>query len=107
LINPNNQTVESYQPETAYRIFNRAMFHKDIATGDIAISESANYSTTGPSSSFQIKNAMPDNPPNICYTYMATTTCTTAQLARLQNGTAVVEDFVVVGYEDGSGVVLY
>ncbi|KUJ23315.1 alpha/beta-hydrolase [Mollisia scopiformis] len=89
--------VAYYQPETAYRVFTRAMFHTDIATGGISIADHNNYSTTGPSSGFHIKNTMPDNPPNICYTYMATTTCTTDQLAKLQNGTAVVEDWIVVG----------
>jgi hypothetical protein len=32
-----NSSVPYYQPETAYKIFQRAMFHTDIATGEIAI----------------------------------------------------------------------
>lgn len=83
------------------------MFHKDIATGEVLVTNNSNYSTTGPSSSFKIKNTMPDNPPNICYTYIATTTCTPDQLTRLRNGTAIVEDWVVVGYVIGNGTVLY
>ncbi|KAF8864587.1 hypothetical protein BDZ45DRAFT_684976 [Acephala macrosclerotiorum] len=82
--------VSSNQSETTYRIFTRAMLHKDIATSGISITESDHYSTIGPSSSFQIKNTIPIDPPKICYMYMPTMTCKTDQLARLQNETAVV-----------------
>ncbi|CZR51737.1 uncharacterized protein PAC_01614 [Phialocephala subalpina] len=99
--------VSSSQPETAYRIFTRAMFHKDIVTDNISLPNNSAYSTTGSSSSFQNKNTMPDDPPKICYTYMPTTTCTTDQLARLQNGTAIVEDWVVMGYLEDEGMVYY
>lgn len=43
----------------------------------------------------------------ICYTLMALTTCTTADLARLAAGTAIVKDYLVVGYVDGNATVWY
>lgn len=89
-----------YQPETAYRIFDRAMSHVDIASGKLPTS--GNYSTSGPSSTFQDKNKMPEDPPKVCYTLMTLTSCTAQDLQRLANGTAVVKDYIVVGYKEGN-----
>jgi hypothetical protein len=89
--------VPYYQPETAYRIFQRAMFNTDVATGRIPTDAAANYTTTGPSSSFGIKNAVPSLPLPLCYTWDVMETCTDAQKLLLQNGSAVVQDFIVVG----------
>ncbi|KAJ7347264.1 Alpha/Beta hydrolase protein [Mycena albidolilacea] len=89
--------VPYYQPETAYRIFQRAMFNTDVATGRIATGAAANYTTTGPSSSFDIKNAVPPPPLPLCYTWDVFETCTDAQKLLLDNGSAVVRDFIVVG----------
>ncbi|TVY94449.1 Carboxypeptidase S1-like protein A [Lachnellula willkommii] len=97
--------VPYYQPETAYRIFDRAMSHVDIATGQRSIT--ADYSTSGPSSSFQYKNQMPEDPKKVCYTLMALTTCTTADFQRLAAGTAIVRDFVLVGYVEGNATIWY
>ncbi|KAL7893039.1 Alpha/Beta hydrolase protein [Trichoderma sp. SZMC 28014] len=88
--------VPYYQPETAYRIFSRAMTGADIATGQILTE--ANYSTAGPSSSFCIKNTVPQPPKPLCYTWDVLETCTTSQAALLANGTAIVRDFIMVGY---------
>lgn len=93
--------VPWYQPETAYRIFMRAMFDTDIATGTTAIS--SNYSTVGLASSFGIKDVLPVPHPIICYTYDSVSTCTDEQLEWLAAGTAIVEDFVLVGNTNGTG----
>jgi hypothetical protein len=81
------------------------MAHVDIATGKGSITP--NYSTSGPSSSFQYKNKMPEDPKKVCYTLMALTTCTAADFQRLAAGTAIVKDFVVVGYVEGDATVWY
>jgi hypothetical protein len=47
------------------------------------------------------------DPKKVCYTYSAYNTCTEEQMERLGNGTAIVRDWVVVGYEEGSGSVYY
>jgi hypothetical protein len=87
--------VPYYQPETAYQIFMRSMFNKDVSTGLRAIS--SEYSTSGPASSFAIKNQVLDSPPPLCYTRAALGSCTSEQIGWLAAGTAIVKDFVVVG----------
>jgi len=89
--------VAAYQPETVFRIFQRAMFRRDIATGNVDVGEAgANYSSAGPRSSFGIKHAVPSNPPPVCLVMDAGITCTPDQMEALRNGSAVVEDYVVV-----------
>ncbi|RFU78906.1 carboxypeptidase s1 a [Trichoderma arundinaceum] len=88
--------VPYYQPETAYRIFSRAMAGADIATGQFLAG--ANYSTVGPRSSFSIKNTVPQPPEPLCYTWDIMETCTPSQTALLTNGSAIVRDFIMVGY---------
>jgi carboxypeptidase D len=100
-----NNAVPYYQPETAYRIFDRAMAHVDIASGNFPAT--GGYTTSGPASSFQYKNTMPEDPPKVCYTLMTLTSCTVADLQRLANGMAIVKDFVVVGYTDGNTTIWY
>jgi len=89
-------SVAASQPETVYRVFRRAIFGRDIATGDVAISANTNYSTTGPSSSFGVKNVTPPSPPSVCWLYQAAGSCTEEQQEALRNGTAVVKDYVIV-----------
>ncbi|KAF4991863.1 hypothetical protein FDECE_13890 [Fusarium decemcellulare] len=87
--------IAFYQPETTYRIFQRAMFGKDVATGKIDIDEE--YSTEGPSEVWSVKNKVPEtSPENVCYTYHAFRSCTDEQRQALADGTAVVENFVVM-----------
>jgi Serine carboxypeptidase len=52
--------VSAYQPETVYRIFQRSMFGQDVATGKEKVG--LQYSSKGPSSSFNIKNRLPKSP---------------------------------------------
>ena len=85
-----------YQPELYYKIFMRAMFNKDIATGFIPVFD--HLTTIGPSSTFHVKNKIPERPVPKCYV-LDTRTCTPEQYATVLNGTAVVKDFMVVGTE--------
>jgi hypothetical protein len=88
--------VGAFQPETVSQIFDRVMFDKDVATGDIDTLGDSSYSSTGPDSSFGIKNKLPPSPKNECYLWSAATTCTEEELMALANGTAVVKDFILV-----------
>ena len=90
--------VPSYQPETAYKIFMRAMFNRDIATGTIDLSD--NLTTTGPSSTWHIRNDVLPAPKPICYILMPNS-CTDDQLATLKNNTAIIKNYVVVGHVGG------
>ncbi|KAI9793675.1 MAG: hypothetical protein M1816_007570 [Peltula sp. TS41687] len=88
--------VPSYQPEAAYKIFQRAMFNKDIATGQVDTSVKSDYSTTGPSTTFQNKNKAPATQPDpLCYIWQPST-CTDEQYASVEDGTALIEDFVFI-----------
>ena len=90
--------VPAYQPETAYEIFMRVMFNKDVATGTIESSD--DYSTIGPSSTWHIKNEVFPSPQPVCYILDAGDRCTEDQWALVENGTAVVKEYVVVGREE-------
>jgi len=72
----------------------RAMFNKDIATGLIPVFD--HLTTIGPSSTFPVKNKVPERPEPRCYV-LNPGTCTPEQYATVLNGTAIVKDFIVIG----------
>ncbi|KAL2256780.1 hypothetical protein VTK26DRAFT_1138 [Humicola hyalothermophila] len=104
-----------YQPETTYRIFHRATFNTDIATGRVpvepkpaAVPPGVIYSTEGPASVAHIANELPTHPARSeCYLWDVFETCTPEQALQLRNGTAVVRDYVMVGYVQDDGEVVY
>ncbi|KAL2760470.1 hypothetical protein ACRALDRAFT_1078824 [Sodiomyces alcalophilus JCM 7366] len=90
-----------YQPDAAYAIFQRDLDGVDIATGLTPVAPgSGGYSTSGPSDVRGIKMSPPPNPrPIFCYVAaqpLAAGSCSGEQIAALRNGSAVVEDFIVV-----------
>jgi hypothetical protein len=87
--------VGAFQPETVSRIFDRVMFDKDVATGDVDITRNSSYSSTGPGSSFGIKNVLPPSQKNECYVWDINT-CSPEERSALANGTAIVKDFVLI-----------
>ncbi|CAG8027262.1 unnamed protein product [Penicillium nalgiovense] len=89
--------VPAYQPQTAYEIFYRALFNRDLATGKISTARNASYSTQGPPSTWHIKNKVPESPGPVCYILALESTCTEDQIASVVNGTAVIRDYIVVG----------
>lgn len=93
-------TAYAYQPETVFQLFNRFIFSKDVATGTQTVS--SNYSTSGPSSSFGVKDKLPPPPPFNCNLYNVIGSCTIQQYEALQNGTAKVVDFNIVRPARGS-----
>jgi len=86
-----------FQPETVYRIFQRAMNGLDVATGTVKTYENDSpvYKTIGPGT---VRNAtvLPPLLEMECYTWAANSTCTVEQTAALADGSAVVKDYVVV-----------
>ncbi|KAH6689015.1 carboxypeptidase S1 [Plectosphaerella plurivora] len=87
-----------YKPEASYAIYQRALDGKDIATGSTSVGSS--YATSGLSNIRNIPATPPGpTPPTFCYTKrvpLVPGQCTAAQLTALRDGTAVVENFVVV-----------
>jgi hypothetical protein len=88
-------SVGAFQPETVSNIFDRVMFNKDVATGTVDTTKNSSYSSTGPESSFGIKNMLPPNLESECYLWDVVNTCTDEERQALANGTAVVNNFVL------------
>lgn len=82
-----------YQPETVYRIFDRAMSGRDVGTGKEA---SEGYSSEGPETVFDVRHELPESREIVCYLYDVQLTCAPNQIRALEEGTAIVKDFVVV-----------
>ena len=103
--------VPWYEPETAYRIFSRVMADTDVATGKTGTAGStpcSAYSSAGLDSVHGIMNEMPVHETSECYLMDQLETCTAVQTAMMKNGTAIVKDFVMLGYEAWDGkTVLY
>ena len=96
--------VPAYQPETAYEIFMRALFNKDIATGLESTGEGSNYSSSGPSDTLEFRNEQFEQPLQFCYTLDPGSTCTEEQVGALLNGSATVCRYIV---KDGNSTVLF
>ncbi|CAI4211272.1 unnamed protein product [Parascedosporium putredinis] len=83
-----------YQPETGYRIFDRAMSGKDIASGKT--DADSDYSSEGPMSVRDVTSELPASRPIVCYTFDIGITCAENQIQALVDGSAVIKDYVVV-----------
>ncbi|KAJ5087807.1 hypothetical protein N7456_011423, partial [Penicillium angulare] len=92
--------VPAYQPQTAYELFHRALFNRDLATGKINTARNSSYSTSGPQSTWHIKNEILATPEPVCYILSLESTCSEDQIASVLNNTAVIKDYIVV--DDGS-----
>ena len=88
--------VPFYQPETAYRIFMRALFNRDVSTGELDTVGNGSYGTVGPSSSWGFKNEGPEQPVPLCYVLDPESTCSEEQIAGIANGSVAVRDWIVV-----------
>ena len=88
--------VPAYQPETAYQIFSRAIFGLDIATGTVATANNSDYSTTGLSDTWSVKNQDLGSPSPQCYILALTTTCNDDQILAVQNGTGLIHDYILI-----------
>lgn len=89
-------SAAGYQPETIQRIFDRAMFRRDVATGDVDLRQDGTYSTSGPSNVRGVLSQRPAPISNVCTVYSAPFVCTPEQLQSLADGSAVVQDWIVV-----------
>lgn len=89
--------VGAFQPQTAFEIFQRVMFDRDVATGEINTAAGSSYSTIGPSSSFYaVKQVPPPEPEPVCYLLSLPVSCTEEQQASVVNDTAVFKDYLLV-----------
>jgi hypothetical protein len=84
--------IPSYQPETAYRIFTRALFNLDIATG--TVSTAGNYTSTGRDDPNVQLTATPQDL-TYCYTWNIGD-CYEWQQEAISNGTAEICNYIFV-----------
>ncbi|KAI5861544.1 Alpha/Beta hydrolase protein [Durotheca rogersii] len=103
--------VSAYQGETVLRLYERALARRDAATGEVALADRPDYATAGPADVRAVANEAPPPALSTCWLYAAPISCTPAQLAALRDGSADVENFVVVSPQgtrgrwlDGPGV---
>ncbi|KAM0720596.1 hypothetical protein Q7P37_004732 [Cladosporium fusiforme] len=98
-------SVSWYQPETSMQLFNRAVFNRDISTGKQNLSRRrlTKYSSQGPLDAWSWRNKLPASPEPVCYLFDFGTTCTQDQADALVNGTAEIENFVIVKPAPGGG----
>ncbi|KAI0541759.1 carboxypeptidase S1 [Xylaria digitata] len=82
--------IPSYQPEAAYKMFHRALFNKDIATGTVDTVANPDYATNGTADTWAIKNEDPEDPVHFCYLWDVEATCTEEQIESVLNGSAVI-----------------
>jgi hypothetical protein len=96
--------VGYYQPETAYQIFTRTILGQDVATGLVSVDDTPDYASEGPDTIFDVKNETPAPIPSECYVlgYPLTLSCTDEQIEALLEGTAVIENDVVVNPAGGT-----
>ncbi|KAI4140362.1 MAG: hypothetical protein L6R39_005830, partial [Caloplaca ligustica] len=90
--------IPSYQPATSYAIFNRAIFGQDIATGavDVTGDGNAGYQTEGARDAASVRQTPPVDPyPHECYVLALGATCTDEEVESLENGSAVVENYIL------------
>lgn len=84
--------VASYQPETAYRVFMRAIFGLDIPTGQVS---AHNYTTIEPEDTYNILNKPLDPQPlRYCYSW-SQGSCSDDEKAAMLNGSATVCSYIL------------
>jgi hypothetical protein len=96
--------VPAYQPETAYQIFMRVLFNKDISTGLEGTGEGTNYSSQGPNDTLAFRNEQFEQPLQFCYTLDPGSTCTEAQIESLLDESATVCSWIV---KDNNSTILF
>ncbi|RDA84713.1 hypothetical protein CP532_5232 [Ophiocordyceps camponoti-leonardi (nom. inval.)] len=85
--------VPASQPEASYRIFQRVMRRRDVATGSQHVS--AEYSTGGSIKS-TVTHEAPPSPAVTCHLRALASACAQNQIDAVDNGTAVVKGGIVV-----------
>ncbi|KAK2742341.1 hypothetical protein FQN57_005429 [Myotisia sp. PD_48] len=95
--------VPAYQPEASYQIFQRIMFNKDIATGKIDTTQNDRYSSTGSSTTFQVKNEPPPEPEPTCYILALAETCSKDDRRQVIDGSATIKNYIVLDDDDDNG----
>jgi hypothetical protein len=90
-------SAPAYQPEAAYAMFMRSAKGVDTATGRTPLTP--RYSTTGPKDVRAVKLVPPTfTGKRLCYV-LSPFTCIWEEWLATVNGTTIVKDYIVVGFE--------
>ena len=92
-----------FQPDTVSAIFERSMNRKDVASGEVDVASELSYATRGPTNVRDVKNKLPPLIENVCYMYSPKLSCTEEQLQAIDDGTAEIEDYVIVKPKGSKG----
>lgn len=88
--------VAASQPETAFRIFQRAIFGLDIATGKINVEKtSSNYSSKGTPTASRAKQDIPAQPAPTCYV-LDPITCDNKAWAEVFYSSGVIRQHILI-----------
>ncbi|KAG8408977.1 hypothetical protein J3458_019984 [Metarhizium acridum] len=96
-------TVNTAWPSVGFTVFNRTARRVDVSTGCVDLDQ-VDYSTKGSTSTWHVRNALPveaGNGEGMCYT-LALSFCSHRQLNAYLTGSAVVQDYWIVDYGDGT-----
>lgn len=88
-------SVPASQPETAFQIFQRAIFGLDIAAGRVNTEKTSNYSSKGTPTASQAKPENPRVPEPMCYV-LDPITCSNKQWGQVYFGTGVVHQHILI-----------
>ncbi|KAF2837047.1 alpha/beta-hydrolase [Patellaria atrata CBS 101060] len=88
--------VPYYAPQTAYEIFNRVLFNRDIATGTIDTAANSTYHTEGPADTWGFTDEPPEQPPGLCYVLDLEATCREDQYQSIVDGSALLHHWVLM-----------
>ncbi|RYP76015.1 hypothetical protein DL771_002087 [Monosporascus sp. 5C6A] len=88
--------IPSYQPETAYRMFMRALFNRDIATGEVDTARDPDYATEGPPDTWGVLSEDPPDPLGFCYIRDLGSMCTEDQVRSVLDGEATIVHGIVI-----------
>lgn len=97
--------VPWYQPETAYQIFNRVMFNKDVASGTVDVSD--DYSSSGAASIADVTNESDPGHERYCYLWDMLETCVEEEYVMVMSGAAIIKDYILLGYTAENGTNVY
>lgn len=88
-------SVSASQPETAFQLFQRAIFGLDIAAGKVNTEKAVNYSSKGTPTALQAKPENPRVPQSMCYV-LDPLTCSDQEWSEVYYGTGVVHQHVLI-----------
>ena len=90
-----SSAIAATQPETAYRIFHRAIFGLDIAAGKVSTEKTPAYSSKGTRTASQAKQKAPAVPEPICYV-LDPMTCTDKAWGQVYDSTGVLHQYILI-----------